>query len=296
MSSALVLAGIMGERWDISLNKGSRIDLIKVTSGTDVPVMVDKWGIFCQLQMDSAKRAIENYGYSSADSLLSELSQHSLESSLEKRIIRDRLLCKAFAYWDKFDHAAALNLLEREAQGFVEYILILKKILGKMQTTGYELVVDLLLNAQRRAAQSHYDDAVARLYRATELFAQIRLKKEYGIDTSDLKLNQLKDDIRPYYESRVRDDGKVMLGLREDYELLLRLCDQTGKIYENQKARVIDTLKRRNQSIVAHGLTPLMKNDYQSVWDILKGFIDEMAEKISLTMEFKQLPTKGILS
>ena len=254
------------------------------------------WGIFCQLQMDSAKRAIENYGYSSADSLLSELSQHSLESSLEKRIIRDRLLCKAFAYWDKFDHAAALNLLEREAQGFVEYILILKKILGKMQTTGYELVVDLLLNAQRRAAQSHYDDAVARLYRATELFAQIRLKKEYGIDTSDLKLNQLKDDIRPYYESRVRDDGKVMLGLREDYELLLRLCDQTGKIYENQKARVIDTLKRRNQSIVAHGLTPLMKNDYQSVWDILKGFIDEMAEKISLTMEFKQLPTKGILS
>jgi len=290
MSIALALTGIMGEKWDLSLNKGSRIDLIKVSSGTDIPVMVDKWGIFCQLQMDSAKRAIEIHNYSAAESLFSELCQHPLEVSLEKKIIRARHICKAFDYWDKFDHANALNLLEKEAQGYTEYILILKKILGKIPSTGYELVVDLLLNAERRAIQAHYDDAVARLYRATELFAQIRLEKEYQISTSDLKLDQLKNDIRTYYETRVRDDGKVILGLREDYELLLRLKDPIGKVYEAQKSKIINALTKRNQSIGAHGTTPLMNNDYQLVWNVLKGFIDEMAKTINLTLEFKQLP------
>ncbi|MDI6794872.1 MAG: hypothetical protein QME81_18730 [bacterium] len=52
MSVAMAMVGIMTGEWDLSLNKGPRSDLIKVTSG-DIPVMVDKWGVFCQLQMDS---------------------------------------------------------------------------------------------------------------------------------------------------------------------------------------------------------------------------------------------------
>jgi hypothetical protein len=35
-----------------------------------------------------------------------------------------------------------------------------------MSGHGYEIVEDLLLNAERRAMQDRYDDAVGRLYRA----------------------------------------------------------------------------------------------------------------------------------
>ena len=38
------------------------------------------------------------------------------------------------------------------------------------------MVEDLLLNAERRAIQGRYEDAIGRIYRAIELIAQIRLK------------------------------------------------------------------------------------------------------------------------
>ncbi|MDB9309098.1 hypothetical protein PN471_10700 [Aphanizomenon sp. CS-733/32] len=47
---------------------------------------------------------------------------------------------------------------------------------------GYEIVQDLILNAERRATQQRYDDAVGRLYRALELLAQIRLLKAFDND------------------------------------------------------------------------------------------------------------------
>jgi hypothetical protein len=50
-----------------------------------------------------------------------------------------------------------------------------------MSGHGYEIVEDLLLNAERRAMQDRYDDAVGRLYRALELLVQIRLLQTYDI-------------------------------------------------------------------------------------------------------------------
>ena len=81
---------------------------------------------------------------------------------------------------------------------------------------------------EARAVQKHYDDAIARLYRAIELFAQVRLEKEFGYKTGDLKLEQLPEHLHDEYRCRIRD-GKILLGLVEDYELLLKLGDIFGK-------------------------------------------------------------------
>ena len=69
-------------------------------------------------------------------------------------------------------------MLEPFARDFVKHKVALERILGRSKkSSGYEKVGDLLRNAERRAAQSRFDDAVARLYRALELFAQLRLRK-----------------------------------------------------------------------------------------------------------------------
>jgi len=57
---AIALVAIMTQQWDISLNIGPRLDLIRVKSG-DAPVVVDKWRIFCQNQLDFLRRQLDNY-------------------------------------------------------------------------------------------------------------------------------------------------------------------------------------------------------------------------------------------
>ena len=102
-------------------------------------------------------------------------------------------------------------------------IIPLKRILKKTKANGYELVGDLLNNAERRASQQRYDDAIARLYRATELFAQIRIEKTKGYKLVKLTLKELDEELRPEYRKYMKENDRLLLGLREDYELLYKM-------------------------------------------------------------------------
>jgi hypothetical protein len=194
MSVAMALVGIITEEWDLSLNKGPRLDIIKIKSG-DIPVVINKWQIFAGQCLKSAAKILENYDYALAEAIISEPLFHPLETSFEGRLFRARQLCKAFDCWDKFEHEKALELLQPYGEDFSDYIIILKRILRKTKATGYELVGDLFNNAERKATQKHYDDAIARLYRATELFAQIRIEK------TNLRRNDIKSFIHKGFKN-----------------------------------------------------------------------------------------------
>ncbi len=294
MSVAIALAGIITQQWDLSLNIGPRMDLIRVRSG-DVPVVIDKWRIFCQNQLDSLRKSLNSYNYAFVAHSISEMLSQPLDKSLRDKLIEARAVCEVFDLWDKFNHQKALDLIEPYGSRFYSYIIDLKKILGRSKSSGYELVSDLLNNAERRAVQKHYDDAIARLYRAIELFAQIRLEKEYGYKTSDLKVEQLPEHLQDEYRSRIRD-GRILLGLREDYELLLKLDDPFGKKFEEKEGMIIDAIKRRNSSISGgHGTIPLGEDDYFFVKDRLKGFINETSSQIGVNLEMQQLPVRDVL-
>ncbi len=294
MSLAVALVGIMTQEWDLSLNIGPRIDLIRVRSG-DVPIVIDKWRIISQNQLNFLRGLLTKYHYAFAASSLSEMLLHPLDKSLRDKLVEARVICEAFDLWDTFNHQKALELIEPYGSRFYPYIINLKNILGKSKATDYEIVSDLLNNAERRAAQKHYDDAVARLYRAIELFAQIRLEKEYDYKSGEMRLEQLPDHLQEEYRRRIRD-GKLMLGLREDYELLLKLGDPFGKAFKQKEGKIIDAIKRRNSSISGgHGLTPLKEEDFIYVKDRLKGFIMETADVIGLKLEMEQLPARDIL-
>lgn len=295
MSVAMVLVGLMTEEWDLSLNIGPRLDLIKVRGG-DVPVVIDKWRIFCQNQLDSVKKSIEKFDYAYAAYSISEMLSRPLDRSIRTPLIEAKQICQAFDLWDKFYHQKALELLTPYGPRFSSYIVVLKKIIGMTKSTGYEMVGDLLNNAERKAHQSYYDDAVARLYRATELFAQIRLEKHPNrYKTGNLKLTDLPENLRKEYESHVIEGNKLILGLREDYDLLYKLGDLLGHKFKEREEKVLNALTRRNLSIGAHGLKPLNEEDYLLVKNVLKGFIEDMANEAGINLQMSQLPQTGIL-
>lgn len=295
MSVAMALIGMLTEKWDLAINKGPRLDLIKVRSG-DTPVIIEKWLLYCENQLKLAKKEISDFDYGYADAVISEILNHPLDKFNRDNLLEGRILCESFDLWDKLNHRRAFELIANCQSRFSDSTIALKKIIGKNKNAnGYEIVGDLLNNAARRAHRGLYDDAVARLYRATELFAQIRLEKQFGYKSDELKLTDLPDNLRPVYKTRVRDNNRLLLGLHDDYELLLKLNDPVGTQYALQKYKIINVLKKRNDSIFAHGLKPLEQIDYREVRKVLGGFIDEASKAISISCTIPQFPQEGIV-
>lgn len=295
MSAAIVLVAIMIQEWDLSLNKGPRLDLIKVKGG-DYPVVINKWQIFIEQSLETVKGLLENYDYAQAEKVIREFLFLPLETSLQGKLSNIGRLCKAFDCWDKFDHYEALNLLQPFGKDFSKYIINLKNILGDKKASNYELVYDLINNAERKAKQKRYDDAIARLYRATELFAQIRMEEKIeGYKLGILNLSDIDESLRADYTKFATEEGKLLLGLREDYELLYKMNDPIGKEFKSNENSLIEALKYRNKSILAHGIVPLQERDYRIVSSRLKGFILRVAKNIGVNIELAQLPQAEII-
>lgn len=179
---------------------------------------------------------------------------------------------------------------------YQELIIALKKILGRQRVvSGYELVGDLINNAERHAHRGYFDDAVGRLYRATEMFAQTRLKITHNLDSGEMTPGNLPAEIRPKYQTRVRENNRLLLGLRDDYALLADLNDPMGVLFESRSRKITDILKKRNDSIFAHGVRPLSDSDYRKVKETLAGFIEESAVKNGIEYRVPQMPQEGLV-
>ncbi len=291
MSASLAFFGVMNPEWKLSLNIAKRKNAVKVTSG-DIPVIINKWQIFCDQKISEANRALKKYDYETAEHVFKEFLMQPLEPEYQKKLQEWIDVCKSFTCWDRFDHQEALTLLDAFGNHYAEYIIILKKLLKKdKKSQGYEMVSDLINNAERKATQGRYDDAVARLYRATELFAQVRLKtllpqSEFG----KFKLTDLPIELQPDYKNRVRENQQLVLGLCEVYTLLDNLDDTVGSTYKTMEKKILDALLKRNNSIYAHGITPLSENDYNTVKQSLYYLMNQAANAINVDLTQKQLP------
>ncbi len=98
-----------------------------------------------------------------------------------------------------------------------------------------------------------YDDAVARLYRAVEVVAQMLLARR-NIDTSRIKFEDLPPDWQIKYQESMGDD--------------------IGREFrENRNLR--NYLNKRNNSIMAHGLEPMTRQ----IFDELSRETNQLAVK-----------------
>lgn len=292
MSAALVLAALEAD-WELSLVKGTRPDLVKVLNGSEMAALVNAWEVRARQLMAEAQRLFNAYAYTSAGELLESLTRTGpLSAELEREVRQWVALCRAFDAWDRFNHAQARQLLEPYQSRAVPQWRFLKALMGLERATGYEPILDLLRNAERRAARGRYDDAVARLYRALEMLAQTRLgERTPSLTTGDLDVSLLPDGLRKKYEAlRDPSDGKIKLGLRQDYELLAELDDPLGRVYRQHEKALLNVLSQRNHSILAHGNMPLTQGDYQEMAQIVQTFIQEGLMALGVKVQAPQFP------
>jgi len=289
MTAALILAALeLG--WDVSVVKGNRTDLQKVREGTEMATLVNTPEVRARQQLTQAEALFNQFAYASAAQLAESLLRAApLSSELQDKIQRLVTLSRGFDAWDRFDHHRAYRILAPYQADIVRQWVFLKMIIGETKGTGYEAVFDLIINAERRAKRNRFDDAVARLYRALEMFAQIRLRQRNpALDPGDLKLDLLPDSIRSKYANQAE---KIKLGLVQDYELLADLEDPIGKTFAERRGKILDILKKRNDSILAHGVTPCDEAVYSAMYEQVLEFLRQGLEALGMKVNSPQFPS-----
>lgn len=288
MTAALAIVALeLG--WELSIVRGNRTDLQKVRDGTEMASLVNTWEVRARQQMEQSETLFNQYAYASAGQLVENLMRAApLSTELQHDIQRIVTLSRGFDAWDRFDHVRALQILAPYQSEIVPQWRFLKILAGQSKGTGYEPVFDLIRNAERRAARGRYDDAVARLYRALEMLAQIRLvQREPSLNSSDLKTDLLPEAVRAKYANR---QGKIKLALQEDYDLLSELEDPLGKAFEPERKKILALLEKRNASILAHGVTPCDKAIYDEMHDGTLRLLNIGLTALNIKVECPQFP------
>ena len=292
MAVSLVIAALDLD-WQLSIVRGERTDLVKALNGTEIARLVPTSSLLLERTLNQAARLFNLGQYEAVESILrSFLSEEHTSEQEVTRVQCLLTLSRAFAAWDRFEHAQALPLLEAQARLVPQHVRSLRELLSESKGSGYEKVWDLIENAQRRANQGRYDDAVLRLYRALEMFAQIRLRSQYGISTDDIKLDKLPTQARTAFNWQLAQKrNKITAGFYDAYRLLSDLGDPIGPIYNKWKDNTKELMSKRNRSILAHGEDPVGRGVWEEARALTHDFLGEMAVAIGVRTDWPHFPT-----
>ena len=296
MSAALAAVAIVHEVRSLSYVTGDRNADGRVVSGTEKMETLDPARISL---LASLKRELPTYfnahQYAACLDIIGRCKEKEklLERSELQRLEDTERLVLGYREWDRFNHKEALETLEKLAdQRLSQNVEFLKELVderNRLSRKVYKLglrdnlptrclIADLIANAERRAEEGSYDDAVARLYRAVEAVAQLHLLEVYGQDSGNIMLDTLKDrlpkDSKRRYEGLRDEDGRIRLGLTESYQLI-RTLEPSNPLASDE---VIEQLRKdlpfRNSSILAHGFKPIGREDFER----MKGLAIKVAE------------------
>ena len=299
MTTGLAMAAIDAGGVKLNITTSDRQKNQTTLSGYSAPVPVNTSAIQARrLEQFELPALLKRFDYEAARQAVRRvLELPNAQPNSTRKLRRLEELLVALDAWDRFDHKTAVEVLLSLKDRRLDSLLLfpLKRVIAsrswldplvneqkwpKMNGHGLEAVEDLLLNAERRAAQRRYDDAVGRLYRATELTAQLLLRNGVtnqvgpsGLMTDAINIELLPTDLKETYRAKEGLDGKVKLGLTASYELLAQLNHPIGSIWQDQKYRIIDQLKIRNNSLFAHGFQPISYQAWQSLKTTLGGFL-----------------------
>jgi len=295
MSAGAVLAAT-SENATISYVAGKRVGG-KVVRGEEQVLSYSPVKGMVDSEIKILRELFNTYQYESCMEVIKRIEEMTSDPEITERLKRYRQLVEGYSLWDRFDHKKALEILRAFDHSIVN-IERNKKILLKMERENYEnydlLIVDILNNARRRMEEGKYDDAMARLYRTVELIAQYRLKMKYEIDTSDvdtwhLKTLGMERKVLEKYEELRDEKGKIKLGLKKDFELLQDLGDEVGKKFLEDK-KMQDLLSKRNNSILAHGLVPVKREDAERMFESVREYVELVVEDAEGLMRESEFP------
>ncbi len=214
-----------------------------------------------------------------------------------------REFAEGYDLWDKFKHKEAKKKLFRSrnvidasaaisdkaeiialSNALKENLNFLEELESTKEQRGLLLFYDLLANAKRRAdLEDKFDDAMARLYRAMEAMAQFRLESQYGIKTSDVKIEKIPDSLKQDYQRKYTDEKekRIKLPLYASYLLLKELSDELGKsFFDHYDKELRSILDLRNRSILAHGFNSMKKETFRKMYLVILKFAGITEEEI----------------
>ncbi len=301
MSAGLAMAG--AERFShFTYVRGKERDkdgLGVVTSGTEeVFRTVNPWDKLAARERERATWLFRSYYAEAAAEQLRQAAE-KCGPELQQELQTLAQLTQCFVKVDKFDfskevlqdyrkHHDKLNLIfshrqrpevwgeiERAAQHW-------EKLKEEKGDGGSSTLLELLANAERRAAQGRYDDAVARLYRAVELFVQGKLHEAFGARLGKIDLPSLPEELRPQWVEMFgdRDGGVYKLGVQDGFRALGLSPKPEHRALAGRCADLNPYLQRRNDSILAHGLRPCSKADFDQFWSALLPLLGLCEEAI----------------
>ncbi|MEA3275567.1 MAG: TIGR02710 family CRISPR-associated CARF protein [Pseudomonadota bacterium] len=295
MTAALVMAALESEGVDLQLVTGAREDLVRVHDGSQYGFAVGTEGIRLRRAMAPYLSAWARFAYGEAAQGLAELGR-PLDAQLRAELQIATDLSYAFDAWDRFDHPAAIQRLgpyrSRVGKTHARLLTFLECLAGTGENPrrAPARLWDLWLNAQRRARQGRYDDAVARVYRLLEWVAQWLLAGK-GILTANIAHDQIPEGM----QITPNRDGKLQAGLVNAWELVAHYVQGPAREFAiGERNRMRNHLLVRNGSILAHGETPV---DGQA-WRELDGWVQETllpvlteeSVKVGLRVQPPQLP------
>ncbi|MFQ3588422.1 MAG: TIGR02710 family CRISPR-associated CARF protein [Fimbriimonadaceae bacterium] len=192
----------------------------------------------------------------------------------------------ALGDWDRFSHLAEPKVADRLAEAAADVrqaadelgltkvvdwcsqidrlsraILEMPRFEGN-HPPSREIIGDLLANARRRIRSARYDDAAARLYRALEGVGQLLLAQR-GIRTGAVPWSDLPPDAVARFRAGRRNPDAPLpdkIGLTDAFGLARALaCDGADLFFDEGGFVFQNDIEIRNQSVLAHGLTPVGK-------------------------------------
>lgn len=280
MSAGLAAAALDDGRCEIRLVSGMRANLDRVSDRSEFVRPVGVLDLQARRGLAHASVFLERYDYASAARVLEDTLARYTSQEMEQRVATACSLCRAFDAWDRFDHRAARQLFDPIGRGVVDEYKAFLCAVSEKKGHGFELVEDLLRNVERRAAQGRYDDAVGRLYRAVELAAQQWLKLRHEIDTGNVALERVPESARgDWIDERGKPGEPLKMGLRNAWTLIRAFPDDPlGAAFSTIEKSFLDFLAVRNQSLFAHGTSPVSESDYARHAVAMQSFLSECIE------------------
>ncbi|MCT0212424.1 MULTISPECIES: TIGR02710 family CRISPR-associated CARF protein [unclassified Synechococcus] len=292
MSAALVMA-LAEQDAELTIVSGRRRDLVRIGSSEGLrslgiqPLQADRrlqerLALFLEdHRYDRARQSLKDYLEYQGDALSDDRynAGHRVLWILDALVLWDR-----FCWKEALDRADAIHLevVLPELMGWWQRVWASRRWLDanvpEIPVTGYELVQDLLLNAERRGRRGWFDDAVARLYRALELLAQTYIQIELHLDHRQQHLKIGANQLLDWLQRREGSEG-------------------LGGIFNQRRGRIQSVLAARNDSLLAHGLKPIEAKVWQSLQDQLANLVEETLEELGITPGPLpvQLPGKAML-
>jgi CRISPR-associated protein (TIGR02710 family) len=295
MSAALAIATV-GHGYNFSYVGGSKRNKNEtgtVETGFEVlKTGVSPWHLFAVEEKKRIALFVANYQYEAAIATMQQTIDRLREG--ERRVWQGLIqILSAYLAWDNFDHTAAMRhfgmglkqlevcsafVIDRVVVRYVEAVKPNCSTLDDMsrKTNGFKdfqpvMVRDLISNARRRYLQNKYDDGIARLYRALEMAGQIAFREATGCATSDVAPGVIPETIREAYVRKYRStvDNKIRLPLQAAFEVSKEIGHPAGIVFSENYSSIRKLLNSRNESILAHGASPIKRDTYEKFEKII---------------------------